>query len=344
MQSKRLVALFAFLALAILSAKPLLAQDIECDAHYTVQPGDTLTEISQIVYGRATNYQMIVDYNPGVLVNPNEVPIGMDLYIPCEQGSAPGEVPELAETPDRANVRILTGTNYPPYVDRGLPAGGFSFELVEQALQFRDQPADYQIDVIDDWGAHLTTLLAGGAYDLAFPWFLPDCSQRDRLGDAGQWRCVNLHFSQPLHEIVVAFYIRDEDTGEIRTASDIEGKRLCRPDGYFTHDLAVKGLMPPKIIRVAGSDPTDCFERLVSGEVDVVTLNADTADQNISRLGIENEVSELIDLATIETLHVVGMRTNPKTRTLLLRIDQGLNGLHKNGIFTDLAAKHLAGN
>jgi len=331
-----------FLSVSVLSPTEAEAQNIPCDTMYETKQGDSLSKIAGQAYGRTTAYQKIFDYNPGKLQSPSRVPIGVELYIPCEGSTDAGALPEIAEAKS-GDLKILTGSEYPPYVDKGLDNGGFSFELVERALQYGSGKTDYRIDVINDWGAHLQTLIADGAYDLGFPWFQPDCSQRDKLGESSRWRCDNLRFSEPLHEVVITFYGRTGEVEGISKAADAKGFKLCRPAGYFTHDLEVMGLVPPAIIRVAGDSPTDCFERLVDGEVDLVSVNADTSDQTITELNIRNEVSEVIQLATIQTLHVVGLKTNPKTRINLLRVNKGIIGLRKDGTFVQLAARHLGG-
>jgi len=330
------------------NATHLRAQDISCNQTYTTEAGDTLSGIAERAYGRAQAYQRIFDFNPGKLESPNLILVGVDLYIPCEDGGERPDLPPIEtasavddDTPSRQIVKILTGAEYAPYVDDGLENGGFSFELVERALQFGSGTKDYRIDVINDWSAHLKPLLADGAYDLAFPWFKPDCSQREKLGEMSQWRCDMLRFSVPLHEVVITFYGRQGGVENIKEPEDAHHLVLCRPSGYFTHDLEVMGLVPPNVTRVRGESPTDCFERLIEREVDLVSVNADTSDRVITELGIRDKVSEIIELATIQTLHVVGMKTNPRTRVLLLRVNKGLKGLREEGTFVDIAAKHL---
>jgi len=319
------------------------AQQFECDTMYTTQEGDSLSRIAGRVYGRTTAYQPIFDFNPGKMTSPSQLPVGVDLYLPCIDSANAHDLPPIAPTTS-AEIKIVTGSNYPPYVDAGLPNGGFSFELVERALQYGNSEANYKIDVIDDWSAHLTPLIEDGAYELGFPWYQPDCLNREVLGDHSTWRCDYLRFSEPLHEVVVTFYVRKEMASEINSAEDVHGMTLCRPRGYFTHDLESMGLMPPVVIRVAGSTPRDCFERLDSGEVDIVSVNADLSDNAITELGIRDRVAELINLATVQTLHVVGLRENPETRVNLLRINQGLIGLREDGRIRAIAATHLTTN
>ena len=327
----------------------LAAQEVECDSVYTTQSGDSLSSISARAYGRNTAYQQIFDYNPGVLSDPSSLPVGIQLYIPCEAdqvvdgSSSRPSLPDLISAQDDG-IKILTGEEYPPYVDQGLRQGGYSYELIERAMQYDGQPADYRIDVIPAWGSHLQPLIADGAYDIGFPWFRPDCDQMDKLGEASQWRCRNLLWSENLHDVVVTFYARSGESEAISSPGDAMGKRICRPRGYFTHDLEVMGLTPPDIVRVAGDSPTDCFERLVSDEVDLVSVNADTSDRVISELGIRDQVGEVINLATVQSLHAVGLKANPQSRINLLRINKGLIGMRDDGTYQDVSEAHLSGS
>jgi len=273
-------------ALTVFMSGAASAQSISCDTIYKTKRGDSLSRIAGQAYGRTTAYQAIFDYNPGVLSSPSQVPVGVELYIPCVGGGAPTPTLTNIVVPKSSKTKILTGSEYPPYVDAGLPEGGFSHELINRAMQFDSASADYRIDTINDWGSHLQPLISDGAYDLGFPWFKPDCSQANKLGDASKWRCDNLRFSEALHEVVVTFFASTEAAESIRSPEDAHGMKICRPRGYFTHDLEVIGLVPPAVVRVAGASPKDCFERLASGEIDLVTVNADTSDSVITELGI----------------------------------------------------------
>lgn len=321
-----------------------MAQSVVCDSIYMVQRGDSLSKIADRAYGRTTAYQAIFDYNPGIMSDPNLVPAGVGLYIPCigdEVVEAPDdELPELPGAP-RGNLKVLTGSEYPPYVDEGLPNGGFSVELVERALLSNDGEANYRVDVINDWGSHLSPLLSDGAYHLAFPWFKPDCSAREQLGESSVWRCDNLRFSEPLHEVVVSFYASPDVAATVTSAEDMQGLRICRPRGYFTHDLEAIGLVPDNYERVAAANPIDCFEQMAEGEVDIVTVNADTTDKILTQLDMHDQSQELMDFASVQTLHVVAMKNDPQARVNLLRVNQGLRALQRSGDFRQIANTHL---
>ncbi len=328
------------------------AQEIGCDEFYTTRDGDNLSKIAQAAsgsVGERITYQDIVDYNTGKLLDPNLIPTGLQLFIPCPVGSAGGAPPTqdsggyVPPTSERGpDIRILTGLDYAPYVDEGLPGGGgWSVHLVDEALGGSGR-LSYRIDFIGDWSAHLWILLADGAYDMAFPWFKPDCDRIDELGEEGRRRCNELLFSEPLHQVVISYFVRVGDAERIQTEADLTGLKICRPRGYFTHDLDVRGLSRDVFQRVAAASPTECFRRLMSGELDVVAINAETSERVIEELGIEDDVVEARRLATIESLHVVVMRDNERGRPLLLRFDQGLLTLREEGRDRAIASTHLA--
>lgn len=322
------------------------AQDITCNSTYTTERGDSLSALAGRAYGNTRAYQRIFDVNPGKLISPNVVPIGIDLYIPClnEQTSGPSSLANIEE-PSGDDFRVLTGRNYAPYVGDDLPNGGFSTELLNRALQMNDQSADYTIDVVGDWSSHLQTLLANGSYQLAYPWYKPDCSNTIRLSEEPTWRCENLVFSnKPLHEIVVTTYGAADEVKTLSSASDAKGMTICRPAGYFTHDLEAMGLVEPTVTRIAPSTPEDCFEALAANETDLVSLNADTSDRIIREMQMGERVAEVIDFSTIQTLHVVGMRTNPRTRILMRRVDRGLKAIEDQGLMREIAPIHLTAN
>jgi len=308
------------------------------------QRGDILADIAERAYGDADRFSEIFEQNRDVLRNANEVPIGIGLFVPCLGGevTASGDLPPIRGG-EGDSLGVLTGNNYAPYVDDDLPEGGFSTELVHRALQWDGKPVDYFIKIVRDWSSHLgddRSLLAIGAYDLGYPWFRPDCSQYERLGEASQWRCDNLLFSRPLHELVMTAYAMTGTVDGVSSPADARGLTLCRPSGYYTGDLEAFGLAKSGTL-VSPDTPTDCFELLRDGEVDVVTINADTADAVSRELGIDRDIEELVELSTIQSLHVVGMRSNPRTRIHLRRIDLGLRGLEESGLMPKIFEKHL---
>ena len=257
-----------------------------------------------------------------------------------QQRTADRENVAAVENDDVETIRFLTGNAYPPYVGDDLPDGGFSTELITRAMSVTEGDP-FAFEVVPDWGAHLSPLLSGGSFDLGYPWFKPDCSKRDLLGENARWRCDNLRFSKPLHDIVVTAYAMNNNAINISTPEDALGKRICRPAGFYTHDLEAMGLTEDTITRIAPETALDCFEQMQNGRVDIVILAADVSESVIQELGMQNQVTEIVGLSSIQTLHAIGMKTDQRTRILLRRLDIGLEALKSNGEFDNLMAKHL---
>jgi len=326
--------------MGLTAAQTAMAQQ-GCVPNYTVAPGDYLSGIASrfSTPGNRISYQAIVDANPGRITDPNVITVGLRLRIPCPGArSQPVTGNQTADiyVPSGDRVLIVTGSDYAPYTDKTLPNGGVTMHLVHKALQIGTDRRDYSIDWVDDWGAHFNPLLERGFYVASFPWFKPKCDQYDRLGQGGRWRCDHLRFSSPLHSVVVTYYMRADEHQTANGYSDLRNRRICRPKGYFTHDLELQGLG----VTVLGDTPKDCFQRLVDGKADVVTLNADTSERVIRDLGVGAQVAELERLSTIETLHMVGLKSDPQARTLLVQLNQGLGQIHDQGLYRRILARH----
>lgn len=59
-----------------------LAASATAQKTYTVQPGDTLSEISQRFYGKANQYMKIYNANRDQLNDPDKIQVGQTLKIP----------------------------------------------------------------------------------------------------------------------------------------------------------------------------------------------------------------------------------------------------------------------
>ncbi|MEM6624062.1 MAG: transporter substrate-binding domain-containing protein [Pseudomonadota bacterium] len=336
---------------------------IACGERYTVVLGDTLRDIAIRAYGTG-DYPFIFNANRDQLRNPNVVYLGAELLIPCRDGSGPatsqqaegGPIETAAATaapapsaptapqgqPFQRQIKFLTGGDYAPFTDEDLRDGGMFTDLVRRSMAKADASRPYRITFVNDWGPHLGILLPEGAFDLGFPWFKPDCTKIDRLSEAMAARCTNFDFSHPFYEVVIGFYVRKGDPAEqARQYSDLFGRTFCRPRGYFTFDLEQEDLRAPNVNLVVPATPSDCFEMLAKGEVDIVSLNVLISEQEIVAQGLLDSVTELSSLAGVQTLHVLSPKTNPFGRTYITLINRGLRELRESGEWFQVVSEHL---
>jgi polar amino acid transport system substrate-binding protein len=216
-------------------------------------------------------------------------------------------------------------------------------DVVSRALGHSAADRTFRVSFIGDWALHLDVLLPDGAFDLGYPWFKPDCTRLELLSPPMQRRCTDYHWSQPLHELVVGYFVRAGGPVEGTVdPADLVGLTFCRPRGYYTFDLEQRGLGVPAVTLVTPEEPGDCLRALINGEVDVVPLSVTLVEGEIGRLGLAGQVAELPELADILTLHVLSHRSNPFGRTYLTLINRGLREMRDTGEWFQVVARHLA--
>jgi hypothetical protein len=258
-----------------------------------------------------------------------------DPAVPAVAAAAPVQVP----------VRMVTGNGYAPFADETLPGGGMFTQMVEMAI-FRADPAiTYNLTFISDWQAHIDALLPSQAYDLSFPWIKPDCSGSTMLSAGDQSRCDDFVFSAPFYEIVDGFFA--PAGSDLIAATDFaafQGKRICRPEGFTTGVLEAVGLGMSTIDLIRPSEATDCFEALAAGRVDLVSIDAEVGDSAIAALGMTGQFAQNPHLMSLQSLHVIAHKSNPRAVEMVVQLDSGLVEMYESGEWYDIVSTALAQN
>lgn len=254
-------------------------------------------------------------------------------------------VAAAAVTPGMAPVRMVTGNGYAPFADEMLPGGGMFTQMVEMAI-FRADPAiPYNLTFINDWQAHIDALLPSGAYDISFPWIKPDCTGGTMLSPGDQTRCDEFVFSAPFYEIVDGFFApNDSELISATSFAAFQGKRICRPDGFTTGVLEAVGLGMSSIELIRPTEATDCFEALAAGKVDLVSIDAEVGDSAIASLGLTGRFTQNPHLMTLQSLHVIAHKSNPRAVEMVVQLDSGLVEMYESGEWYDIVSTALSQN
>ena len=319
---------------------------------YVVQEGDTLGSISQAAYGRL-DYQLLFNANAETLRSTTNLVVGTELLIPCADGRLDASeviaAPVAAETAPVATgggykptVRFVTGGDWYPFADEGLTGGGFLIRLVSTAMQRGNNSHPYTIDWVDDWGSHETVLLPTGAFDISVAWYQPDCTNLDALSEMTQNQCLNYIFSSSLYDAVFNFVAAKGGAYEnAQTFADLQGARICRPEGYSFHDLDAEGLIEPAITLMIPPLVADCFDALLDGSVDIVTVEAQFASVAIAELGIADQVVENPRLTSIQAIAAMAWKANPRALEFMTYLNRGIAEMRDSGEWNDLIASSL---
>jgi polar amino acid transport system substrate-binding protein len=325
---------------AVMGAGTFGAAAQDCpDLTHIVSAGDTLFDIAGEYYDDQRQWSALYYSNQNILDGGKmfDIPAGTQIKVPCLPGVNRAEPTPLLQ--DDAQIRLITGGNYAPFTDQDWPGNGMAFELVNAALEASPNAVPYSIRWENDWSQHLFPLLDEKEYDMGFPWLRPDCAA-DRTNE----RCANFHFSEPLVELLILLFTTRDAPFAFDSDADILGKRLCRPEGYFTHDLDRadrKWLTEAQITLVQPADPDACFAMLMRGEVDAVTLNEFTGWTKVHELGLSQLVVAKDRPLSVESLHVLISKKHWRGTTHLYRFNAGLEALKKTKRYDQIVAKHL---
>ena len=345
-------------AVTALSAGAAAAQ--EACTNYTVVDGDTLATIAIAAYG-TSNYQPIFNANRNTISNPSNLEPGLVLALPCEDGSLPnGQSAQdliAAEEARNANnkvsnvyeppIKIVTGGNYAPFADEDLTGGGFLVRLASTALNRAGNNREFSASFVNDWSSHLDTLLPLGAFDVSLAWYIPDCSNRSyEWSPETTKRCTQFDSTVSVYDTVIGFYtLPDSDYATARSFEDFKGARLCRMEGWFTHDLEENGVFEPNVTMIQPVTATDCMDAVLTGVADVASFEVQLAADAMSDLGLShNDIVENPFVNTVAGLRFVTHRTNPYGRQYVAMLNAGLNEMRESGewyaIISDTLREH----
>jgi polar amino acid transport system substrate-binding protein len=349
-----------FFSLAALFLAMGLAPSVAsaCGGSYKVKSGDSLSVIANEHYDDARKWTAIHQSNLSVIgENPDRLLVGMTLTLSCINGlpqglgSAPQQAAQPADpTPEpspsapralEAQINLVTAGDFAPFTDQSLENGGLLADVVNTAMQAATGSEGYKVHWVNDWSSHLDPLMSKAMMDMAFPWYQPDCD-----GDPSQYRCANFHFSDAMFEMLIVLFVDKARPMPFASDADIEGRTLCRPAGYFTHDLDRadrRWLTDGKIELKQPVRVSDCFDMLRNGEVDAVALNEFTGREAVKSLGLEEDVYVVPGRPlSIEGLHVLVHKAHPEADALLETINGGLAAIKSDGRYQQIVDAHMS--
>ncbi len=342
---------------ALMLALPAIASAQEACTTYTVADGDTLGTIAQAAYG-SYDYQNIFNANRDALAaNPNNLPAGLQLILPCEDGrlTADSEVGAIIaeetqeqESRPKSNIyepplKFVTANGWAPFTDETLTGGGMFVRIGATAMQRGGNDRGYEVSYVDDWMSHVDVLLPGGAFDMSIAWEGPDCSKLDMLGEFSVRMCTEFEYSLPIYETAYTFTtLNDNKYANVRDFSEYAGARICRPEAWSVSELETRGLAEPMVTYVRPVNPMDCAELVMKGEADIYTIEAETASANFEELGATDKVTVNPALATFVTYHFITSKTNPRGRVYIAMLNRGITEMRESGEWYDIVATSLA--
>jgi len=148
-----------------------------------------------------------------------------------------------------------------------------------------------------------------------------------------------------MFEILVLLFTSKDRPFAFNSDKDIEGKTLCRPKGFFTHDLEGSGRLWLTKKLVTLKQPlsmANCFEMLEEGTVDAVAINEFSGRASMKTLDLADKVDVVQSRPlSIEGLHVVVGKAHPQADEMLALINKGLNDIKESGDYQRIIDSHM---
>ncbi len=336
-----------------ITAASASAQAVTCGQDYIVQPGDYLSTIADRAYGGTGNFNLIYSANVDTIgPNPGLIDVGDRLFIPCltgDLGQSAANAAAIRNTQTTAAlpgpsenrpIRVLTATGWAPFMDEDQEQGGLLTEIINLALENADGKPEYQIDFINDDGAHLNPLIVDHAYDISIGWSQPNCDIMDKLEDESQFRCNNLDFSEPMYEEVLGYYGLASLPTFTEHAS-LRGKRICRAEAFTLAPLEGVDLVEPAISVVRAPTAADCINFILENKADIALVAVDVADGRINELNAGDQVQMHEALTFVDVLHAVIAKTHPQNEVILATVNNGLNNIKESGLWFATVRRHM---
>ena len=85
----------------------------------------------------------------------------------------------------------------------------------------------------------------------------------------------------------------------------------------------------------------DCFEALLDGEVDVVSIDAEVGDSLIAVLDAFLQVDQNPHLATLTSLHIIAHKSNQRAVDMLAKFDEGIIEMYESGEWYEIVSTAL---
>lgn len=291
---------------------------------YVVRQGDSLSRIAKKFYDNSVLWLPILNANAdqvkqgGRLIFP-----GTTLTIP-DLNNLGADVQTTAVAAESTVLSMVTGNDYAPFTDEDLPEGGLFTELVREAMARSGYKSEIEF-LPWDYALRATQK---STFKASFPWY--DTSERRS----------SLWYSRPVYEVLIVVYHKAGAPLAFSGIDDLNGLNLCRPKGYFDDDIKAK-VEEGQVIRTAPDTPSECFEMLVSGDVDVVSMSAMVGNGEIIKAGFEDEIEVADTPLAIRPLHVVYPKFDPRSRGVMGKIDVALAAMEKDGTTAGIIEKHL---
>lgn len=218
-------------------------------------------------------------------------------------------------------LALVTGEDYPPYVDAQAPGGGLAVRLVQQVMQRMNVTA--RIDIAPWRRGYEETLRS--RYDATFPYVHTAERERDFL------------YSAPLLQVRQSVFMSTDRRFAYRGPADLKGRRVCTPLGYAPAAALQPMIDSGEVERVTAASAASCPGLLVADRADFFIQDHRIGAALVARAGLSSRIAAVGEppFGTSE-IHLIVPRNRPDAAGLIARFNAALKQVMTSGDYDRL--------
>ncbi|MBP7339909.1 ABC transporter substrate-binding protein [Niveispirillum sp.] len=224
--------------------------------------------------------------------------------------------PFLSAGAEPTPLKLVTGSDYAPYVDDTLPGGGPVTRLVREIFTTAGITADISVE---PWRRGYEGLLAH-RFDATFPYIRTEQRAREVL------------FSDPITIVRQHLVVAIGNERAAMATGWMKGRRVCAAVGYGLPAWLNLLIQQGDVQRVTPTQQRSCLSMIIADRADFMVEDDRIAD---ARRATVSEREKLVTVpgpaASESSLHLIVARDNPRGREILDIFNRGLAKMRANG-------------
>jgi polar amino acid transport system substrate-binding protein len=216
---------------------------------------------------------------------------------------------------------LVTGEDYPPYVDDAAPGGGLAIQLVQQVMRRMKVTATIEIA---PWRRGYEETLRH-RFDATFPYVHTPERARDFL------------YSDALFEIRQAVFMPVARRFAWRGPADLQGRRVCTPLGYAPAQALQAMIDAKQLERVTVANAAGCPGLLVADRADFFIQDLRIGQALLAKAGLTREIVAASEPPFgLTEIHFIVPRSRADAAGLIARFNAALAQVRASGDYDRL--------
>lgn len=221
---------------------------------------------------------------------------------------------------------VVTGPDYSPYADEGLPAGGLSTRIVRAVFHRMGQEVNI---VFLPWRRGYEMTLQH-KYLGTFPY----------VWDAV--RAEKFLYSRPITDASERFFVHKDSQITYTGPENLRDQLVCRPVGYSLEALGPNVIEDEKHLW-RPTNLSKCFQMLAHKRVDLVPMNELVGWHTISEMGLNPQDFEVMDYEISQNNHhFIVARDYPQAERIISEFDAALESMVADGTLNRIIENYMA--